>query len=65
MSEAHIAEVEGRVTVADDASLLSPEMLERIVRAVIQRMGQDGIAERKRETDKQFGPDRRRPGEGR
>jgi hypothetical protein len=53
-----VEQVEAQVTVTDAQSYLSPQMLERIVRAVLARLAEAQRDERTRERERQLGDQR-------
>jgi hypothetical protein len=53
--EVNIGEVNSTVRTTDSASLLSPEMLERIVRAVMARLREEEQHQRRAEAERRLG----------
>ncbi len=60
MADIRINEVSTSVNVTDASSLLAPQVLERIVQAVLQRLEAQRRDERLAEEDRRFGGDDRR-----
>ncbi len=62
MADVRINEVESRITVRDGDAALAPETLERIVRAVLDRLDETREAEARRAADRSLaGPRERLP----
>lgn len=60
MADVRINEVTTSVNVTDASALLSPQILERIVQAVIQRLEEQRRSEREAEKDRSLGAQRDR-----
>ncbi len=58
MADVRIGEVTSDVTVTDASSFLSPEMLERIVQAVVARLEGKRRDDEQRDRERSFGGDR-------
>jgi len=54
--EVNIGEVNSTVRATDSASLLSPEMLERIVRAVMERVRDEESHRQRTEAERRLSP---------
>ena len=54
--EVNIGEVNSTVRTTDQASLLSPEVMERIVRAVLERMREEESHRRRVESERRLTP---------
>jgi hypothetical protein len=52
--DVHIGEVNSRVQVAPSDGLLTPQVLEQIVRAVLARLGQQQARMQRNEADRQL-----------
>ena len=49
--DVHIGEIQTNITVSDDATSLSPEALQRIVKIVLEKVKQHQDVEKQRQND--------------
>ena len=52
----HVGEMNSSVRMTDSQSMLSPEVFERIVRAVLQRVREERAHEQRREAERRIRP---------